>query len=120
VAAGRYLPSLSDVLKMLVTFTLTVFAWIFFRSATISQAIEYIAKIFSDSLFSRPQFLPGATFFFIAVLFLVEWIQREKKHGLEIDTIRLVSVRWGIYALVLIAIVSCGLFKESQFIYFQF
>lgn len=120
VAAGRLFPSLKDMLKIIVTFSLTVLAWIFFRAATLSQAVAYIRRIFSGSLFTRPQFFPGVTFFFIGLLLLVEWLQREKKHGLEVDTIQWLPVRWAMYTMVIVAIVSCGLFKESQFIYFQF
>lgn len=120
VAANSRLPSLSDISKIVITFSLTVLAWIFFRATTLGQAVAYLKTIFSRSLFTRPQFLPTATFFFIAVLMVVEWLQRTKKHGLELDNVSSLTARWAMYAVIIVAIVSCGLFKESQFIYFQF
>ncbi len=120
VAAGRVLPSVTDVVRIIVTFSITVFAWIFFRAANMHEAIAYISHMLSPSLFQRPQFIPYATFFFIGVLMVVEWLQREKKHGLQVEHIKSLPLRWAAYIAVIIAILGFGLFEESQFIYFQF
>ena len=47
VAEGKLLPSFRELIAMLTTFTLTVFAWIFFRAENISHAFDYIGEIFS-------------------------------------------------------------------------
>ncbi|MCL4158939.1 UNVERIFIED_CONTAM: hypothetical protein GTU68_043845, partial [Idotea baltica] len=44
-----------DFIKMLVTFLLTVIAWIFFRAETLSKALDYITNLFDFSLFSLPE-----------------------------------------------------------------
>lgn len=56
VAQGKALPSLKEISFMLLTFGLTVFAWIFFRAVNIEHAISYISEIVSPSLFSKPNF----------------------------------------------------------------
>lgn len=119
-ATGRILPSFQDALRILATFSLTVLAWIFFRAASVTEAVSYISQICSASLFRKPPFIPYSTFFFIAVLLIVEWLQRTKKHGLEIDNIPLLPIRWLIYIIIIIMILGFGLFEESSFIYFQF
>ena len=58
VAKGNYLPSIREFFMMLSTFFLTVFAWIFFRSASLSDAFSFIKGIFSSSLFSIPSIHP--------------------------------------------------------------
>ncbi len=120
VAKGKIFPSVQEALRILVTFSLTVLAWIFFRSANISQAFSYIGTIFSKSLFTHPQFIPLSLFGLIGVLVVAEWMQREKKHALEIEGIKYLPVRWAIYSIVILSILSFGLFKENSFIYFQF
>ena len=46
VAEGKLLPSIRELFAMLTTFTLTVFAWIFFRAENIGHAFSYIKEIF--------------------------------------------------------------------------
>ena len=56
VAQGSKLPSAKELLFMLLTFGLTVLAWIFFRAENIEHALSYISQIFSSSLFTFPEF----------------------------------------------------------------
>ena len=57
VAQGKFFPSIKELSFMMLTFGLTVFAWIFFRANNIGHAISYISEILSPSLFSIPKFL---------------------------------------------------------------
>jgi len=61
VAQGKLLPSIKEVYFMLLTFGLTVFAWIFFRAENIGHAISYISEILSPSLFFYYQNLLACT-----------------------------------------------------------
>ena len=56
VSKGKYLPTLKEFISMTITFSLTVFAWIFFRSDSLKEAYRIISKIFSKSLFIKPEF----------------------------------------------------------------
>ncbi len=51
VAQGNILPTVKEFFQMILTFTLAVLAWIFFRAENITHAFSYISGIFSKSLF---------------------------------------------------------------------
>jgi alginate O-acetyltransferase complex protein AlgI len=117
---GRYIPSLKELLQIFCTFSLSLFAWIFFRSVGIKEAIEYIKGTLTSSWFNAPNTpeLGKKTFYLIAFLLIVEWIQREKAHALQIEKLP-IWVRWPAYYIVLGLIFI--FYKEEQvFIYFQF
>lgn len=119
VAQGRYLPSLKELLSMILTFSLTVFAWIFFRAENLGSALEYVSGIFSRSLFSMPTVTPKISLL-IVVFMLVEWCGREHPFALaKLENIFPAPVRWAIY-MVLAWTILWFHGKEETFIYFQF
>ena len=83
VAQGRTFASIKEVLQICVTFFLTVIAWIFFRAMNITEAFGYLEHMFAQKFVSFPNLFPVKVFGFIALLVAVEWLQRDKKHGLE-------------------------------------
>lgn len=123
VAKGKLFPSIREFLLIILTFSLTLFAWIFFRAENVPHALQYIYGIFNN----------GSSFFltstyseyyvillFIVVLLLIEWIGREEQHALSS-----LGLRWkkpfrylAYYAIVFCIYWFAG--KEQQFIYFQF
>ena len=54
IAENRNFPTIKELLSMLSTFSLTVFAWIFFRAESVSQAFSYINRIFTKELLKLP------------------------------------------------------------------
>ena len=118
VAADRFLPTFKEFAQMLLTFILAVFGWIIFRAESISQAGEIFASIFSSSLFTMPS-LPMKTLLFIAILIVVEWIQRRKQHAFVLDGVKSHFLKYACYLAVLAMIFCFGVYNES-FIYFQF
>ena len=58
VAYGKFIPSINDFFKIIITFSLTVFAWIFFRAENLSHALNYISGIINPTLFTYPSILP--------------------------------------------------------------
>ncbi|MCP4178038.1 MAG: MBOAT family protein [bacterium] len=121
IAEGKLIPSLKEISQMVITFCFTLFAWVFFRSESVYDAIKYISGIFSMSLFSLPENRPWHAFILVFIFFMIEWIQRSKQHALEFDVKTISTViRWGIYYAVIISIMFFGQFNENQFIYFQF
>jgi alginate O-acetyltransferase complex protein AlgI len=126
VAQGRLFPSIREFLFMLLTFGLTVFAWIFFRAENIGHAFSYISEILSTSLFEIPEFKGMGraltTIILIVIFVFVEWQGREYQYALEnIKSVRLKPIRWLSYTSILIAIYFYGNFDETiEFIYFQF
>ena len=109
---------------MVLTFALTVFAWIFFRAETVADALAYIGKIISPTLLSIPDVISTETIPLMVCLVLfmaIEWLQRDKKHALQIDGIFPYRfVRWNFYILLTFLIYYVGNFGHHAFIYFQF
>ena len=124
VAENRLLPNIKEIVQMGTTFFLVVIGWIFFRADSISQAFDYLGGIFDVSLFSKPylrafkyRFLP--LFIMLAILIVVEWVQRKKEHGLTLSDRIPKPARWLIY-LILIYIIHRFQGESATFIYFQF
>lgn len=46
VAEGKLLPNLKELSQILLTFILTIIAWVFFRSATVHDALLFLSGIF--------------------------------------------------------------------------
>lgn len=120
VAEGRFLPSLKEFFQMTLTFLLVVFGWIIFRAESISQAWNYICGIFNRSLFQMPEYFSKTTVLMIVVMLAVEWWNRDREFGLQLNVQKLpVMVRYGIYFSLIFLVYFCGGNQET-FIYFQF
>ena len=124
VAKGRYLPTVKEFLAIGLTFSLTVFAWIFFRAASVTHAFSYIFEIFSSSLLTIPDF-PGIgkavpIVFLTGIFLIVEWLGREQQYAIAQLGIKwFILVRWAMYYAIILAIFFFA-GSEQQFIYFQF
>ncbi len=120
IAKGRYFPNFRELASMIITFLLVVFAWIFFRAENLSQAFEYVGGLFSMSFFSLPEVLPVELLILILIMFVAEWLQRDKKHALQLDGAGIPG--WGRW-LIYYAVVFCIIWfrgEQQEFIYFQF
>lgn len=124
VAKGRWLPSLMDFGRMLITFCLTVFAWIFFRADSLGHAYRYIQGIFASTILEKPSFnnMLGAytTIILIFFLILIEWFGRCYLHALgEMENRVKRPLRLILYYMI-IFLIMWFMGKEQEFIYFQF
>ena len=121
VAMNSKLPSLKEGFNILVTFVLTMFAWIIFRATDLSHAYHYIINIFNKSIFTVPQYFMPKLWVVIIILFVFEWIGRKKDFALDhfgCSTNRF--FRWCFYFIIMILICICYTRSDNQFIYFQF
>ena len=124
VAKGRFFPTLKEIFSIVVTFSLTVFAWIFFRSSNITNALNYISQMFSGSLFSIPVFpnmRKAKVIIIVTLIFLlIEWIGREEQYAIAKLTLKRPKViRYTFYYFIIVMIVVLH-GNANQFIYFQF
>jgi alginate O-acetyltransferase complex protein AlgI len=117
VAFNSYLPNLKEIISILFTFTITCIAWVFFRADSLSSALSYLIGLFSLNDFGLPT-VDLKPFGYIFVLIAVEWIQRRKVHGLDLNNVPMVY-RWVFYFLLVMSIILFGA-KSDSFIYFQF
>lgn len=100
VAKGRILPSLKEGIQMLITFNLAVFAWIFFRAESVSQAFHYVKNMLNSSLFTFPSLNKAAlaTLVLIGFLVVIEWLGRENNYGIEKTFLKQPRIlRWSFY-----------------------
>lgn len=120
VAQGRLFATPKELLQIASTFGLTVIAWVFFRAENLNSAFAYLKGMFSSTIFTKPQIFPIDVIALLGAFLVVEWLQREKQHALQIDGFKIPrTVRWGIYYAVMLAIAIFG-GTQQEFIYFQF
>ena len=120
VAQGRLLPSLQEIVQMGSTFFIILIAWVFFRAETVADSIHYLSNMFSVSLFSLPEIRPKSTIRLILFMIVIEWLQRDKQHGLQLDNTWIPKLgRWFMYyGIIAMTLLFAG--KQQEFIYFQF
>lgn len=119
VAQGRILPSLRETAQIFLTFFLVMLGWIVFRAESVGQAWDYLLRIATVWQLTAIDYKKDILIY-IFILILVEWLQREKQHGLEIEqSIPSKPLRIAIYT-ILILLIELAMGKPSEFIYFQF
>jgi D-alanyl-lipoteichoic acid acyltransferase DltB (MBOAT superfamily) len=124
VARGNYFPSVKEIFQIGLTFGLTVFAWIFFRSESVSQAFDFISSVCSSSLLEIPEFryrTKASTILVLtAVFFLMEWIGRENDFAIQKFGFRWNSILRWLFYFILVFLIFYFAGKEQVFIYFNF
>jgi D-alanyl-lipoteichoic acid acyltransferase DltB (MBOAT superfamily) len=125
LAAGRWLPSIKDMCRVIITFLLAVVGWVIFRAETIAQAWDFVSRMFLTAFDDfHPRLGSISTIIAILLLIVVEYLQRDKVHVLQFSDNRLfrsAAVRWTIYLVLFAAVFYYAFNNVSQeFIYFQF
>lgn len=124
VAENRFLPTLRELFSMGFTFGIVCFSWIFFRANNLSEATLYIEGFLRFDGISLISFIISHNInivilcFFIAIMFVTEWVNRKNEYGIE----KLTKSRLVNWSFFLFLYSSCLIFggSESDFIYFQF
>lgn len=125
IAKDSLLPSFKELIQVLLTFSLTCIAWIFFRAKSLESAFNYLHTLFSKSLFTLPRLQSNQISFktlvlFIAFFLIIEWINRKENHGLYMKGSTNKIYKWILYFIVFVSIVGWGVATKSEFIYFAF
>lgn len=121
VAEERWFPSFKALYQMGLTFSLVCIGWVFFRAASIHEALSFLARIATPSNWKPFDVLPQTTILIILFFILVEWFGRAYQHPFQWLIHRRVHSlwRWSMYAFFVLLILFLG--KNGQeFIYFQF
>lgn len=110
-------------IKIVVTFLLVNFAWIFFRMPTLTDACGVIGRIFDFSL-PKTFFSDSMTTMFFMVLgiaiLLFKEILDEFSPVMKARIMRPIWLRWGAYVVILSLILLAGVLGSDQFIYANF
>ena len=124
VAPDRILPSFKEFGKIIMTFVLVTLGWVIFRADDLPQAWSFFAgmfhwnSIYDLSFFGKYAFLTRA--FWIAVMLIIEWIDRKEEHGLSMRGVRCRAVRYVIYFAIILVTMLYFDDGSPKFIYFQF
>ena len=115
---------LGKTVKILVTFLLVNFAWIFFRMPTLADACGVIARIFDFSLPMKP-FIVNNTETLLSVmglsmLFIKDYFDEYHPNSFTLFDNQRFWLRWGAYIVIFIMIMLTGVFGADQFIYVNF
>lgn len=128
-AQGQLLPSSRELAGMIITFSLTLVAWIFFRAENMQHALSYLERMFAgltDPAAYREAWTyinvntGFAILLLIAAFIVLEWIGRERQYAIQNFSLGWSRpLRWAFYySIAVIVFLYAG--KEQQFIYFQF
>jgi len=109
--------------RILLTFSIATFAWIFFRMPTIQDAFAFISNIFVN--IGVPDFsdmgLSSLLIVIISVsmLFLKEYFEEYPSELIKCIYNR-ICFRWSLYLLLVVMILVFGIHDGGQFIYVNF
>ncbi|MBO7609815.1 MAG: MBOAT family protein, partial [Muribaculaceae bacterium] len=121
VQNGKNRPVIKEFTSMIITFQLVVVGLIVFRAPSLAQAVGYLQCMFTAPL-TVGSLVGGKTLAMCAGLLLVEWIQRDARHVMQLPAMKPFAwrwVRWMLYvALVLVSVFAQA--PTQDFIYFQF
>ena len=122
VAEGKLLPSFRELIAMLTTFVLTVFAWIFFRAENIRHAFDYVGEIFSESILSMPLFFDKKLIICLFLFLVIEWLGRKDKFAIEFVLFKIKKPFRILFYYFLINLIAYNFINSiiNEFIYFQF
>lgn len=130
VAFKRYMENKSMPIrwiKIVFTFHLAVFAWIFFRAKNLTDAKVIIYKIFNISNYSIQDVhllsvMKLATILLTVFLLFLFILSDVKMDGFIKNRLVMKSkfFNMALYALILVFILLFGYFGQTDFIYFQF
>lgn len=110
--------------KIVITFLLVNFAWIFFRMPTLSDACGVIGRIFDPTLPMTVEIKSRHIFLFIVfgttILFIKDFLDEYHPSRLKLVDNRNRLIRWITYLTIMTMILLTGVFDAGQFIYANF
>ena len=116
---------LRTLIGIATTFSITCAAWVVFRAESIPDAVYVLTHFWrgwDTSAIGTEQFLlrqmPAAVLS-IAFLELAQWLHRRVSLTAQVARLPIV-LRWPAYTAFVLGVVLFGVYRGSQFIYFQF
>ena len=127
VVPAAFLTSpMHSLLAGLLTFHLVLISWVFFRAASLQDAVTVLTRVVTTPG-QLPQMLAIRirdtqilmSFLLIAVLFVFEVMEEKRPVWGRLET-QPVYVRWTAYYALLLSLVVLGVWGFEQFVYMQF
>lgn len=125
VAYTSAFPSIKEIFQIVITFALTVLAWIFFRAENMNHALQYLGDLFSKSLFTMPEMLSDEslkmTLILVVFFLIIEWLGRRGQYAIEqLEKFQSKFFKYTFYSFIIFLIGMYSHTEEVPFIYFQF
>lgn len=112
--------------SIILTFGFWSFSCLIFRARNLTHAWEIFIGIFRNGLSFSLDLVKAEggipliyLFIGIATFMVIEFLQRQKQHGLSITSTPM-PLRWSCYIVLLLIVTNFGIVEEIPFIYFQF
>lgn len=111
-------------IKVIITFLLVNFAWIFFRMPSMYEAWGIITRIFDPSL-PKSVYMHGFTvtayiMFGVSLLVMKDFLDEYFPNRFKLFENKYVVVRWGSYLFIIASIMLAGVLSSDLFIYANF
>ncbi len=120
-------PGLLKGMRIFITFHLVLFAWVFFRADSLSDAIYILSHIFQDLFQPIGTLDLGMTFdglllALMVILFMeaVHLLQRRPGGALAALSEKPTVLRWAVYLFLTLSVLNLRVEHQAPFIYFQF
>ena len=128
IESERFFPSFREFFSILLTFCMTAFAWIFFRSSSIQQAFDYIKGLFNTTAFFNIKIASTYShdirplIIYLVVFILIDWYYRNSE-VVFLNTGgsgKKMVFRYSLYIFIVVSIIMSFNNEANSFIYFQF
>lgn len=107
-------------LRIIITFMLVNFAWIFFRMPTLHDAIGVIEKIMFYPSLDIHLLMEYKTLLFPLYIMVAADVVNEYMPRFDLFHNRHIVIRWSAYMAILVLTLLFGVFDAGQFIYVNF
>ena len=117
---------LRRILSIFIMFNFTWIGWIFFRANSLSDAYYAITHLFTDLSFNIISLnLKGGIlgfYYIIGIILFMEFVHVIQEHVKMRHFLseKPLWLRWPLYLFIIFLILLFGVFRSTQFIYFQF
>lgn len=109
------------LMRIVMTFCLVSFAWIFFRMPTIGEAFDVIARMFANAG-GRTESIMYSYIVIPSLLAVLgsEFISEYFPNGISMMNSRYVVIRWATYITLIVVMMLYGVLDAGSFIYVSF
>lgn len=111
------------IVRIMITFLLVNFAWVFFRMPSLDKATDMIIKMFTNHDTTIAEITPAMVLFIVmsvSIVLIKDLLDEFYKKENILFHHQNMFVRWSVYFIMVAMILTCGVFDASQFIYVNF
>jgi len=124
--AIKNIPDYKSLISIISTFLITTFAWVFFRSNSITHAINYLKRIFINKDYTSLTISSTADnsiwplYMFLGFFIIIEWLNRDNESIIGEFLLKQRFLRYSFYFLIILLVILNINNESNNFIYFQF